>query len=391
MWGKAVRIARIRGFDIKLDASWFLIAALVVWSLATAYFPGPLPDTPAATLVAAAVVATLGLFASLILHEMAHAEVARRFGLKIKGITLFLFGGVAELDTEPASGGSEFWIAMAGPVASLCLALAFWFCAEIAALADAPPLLEAILSYLAAVNLMLALFNLLPAFPMDGGRVLRAWLWSRSGDLLAATRRATGIAGIVAYGLMALGLYAAFAGQMAAGLWPVLIGIFLLATSRSALAEVETRTALRGRRVADLMSRQVVSVAPDQTLSRLIDAVFLGQGRSFAPVVEDGVLLGYVDVQLVRKIDREHWDTTTVDDVLESLGPDNSVDPETPAMDLIARIVASGRRKFLVARGGVLSGVVTLADVLSYLHSFREVQSALMTGTAGSSGIRDDP
>lgn len=376
MWGSAVKVARLRGIDIKLDASWFLIAGLIVWSLATAFFPDQMPGTDTATLIASAVVAMLGLFASLILHELAHAEVAGHFGLPVTGITLFLFGGVAELSAEPASGQSEFWIAIAGPIASFGLALAFWFSAQIAQLLSAPEPVQVVLSYLAVLNLILALFNLVPAFPMDGGRVLRAWLWTRSDNLLEATRRAAGVSAVFAYGFMGLGLYAAFAGTMAAGLWPILIGLFVLATSRAALAQLEAKSALQGRTVADLMTPNPLMAYPAQTLSDLVNRLFLEHGITFAPVVEDGTLLGYVDLQIVRKIDRENWTTTTVDDVIENIDPDNTVAPEMQGLDLMSLIFKTGRRKFVVADRKELIGVITLSDLLAHLSVFREVAAA---------------
>ncbi|WP_372834587.1 site-2 protease family protein [Puniceibacterium confluentis] len=376
MWGNAVKVARLRGIDIKLDASWFLIAGLIVWSLATAYFPDQMPGTDTATLIVSAVIAMLGLFASLVLHELAHAEIAGHFGLRISGITLFLFGGVAELQSEPVSGKSEFWIAIAGPIASFCLALAFWFSALVAELLSVPDPARVVLSYLAVLNLVLFLFNLLPAFPMDGGRVLRAWLWTRSGDLLAATRRAVGVSAAFAYGFMGLGLYAAFTGTVAAGLWPILIGLFVLATSRAALAQLETKSALHGRTVADLMTRNPWTAHPEQTLSVLVNRVFLEHGISFAPVVENGALLGYVDLQIVRKIDRENWTTTTVDDVIESIGPDNTVPSQMAGLDLMSLIFKTGKRKFLVADRHRLIGVITLSDVLAHLSVFREVAAS---------------
>lgn len=375
MWGNAVTISRLRGIDIKLDASWFLIAGLIVWSLATAYFPDQMPGTGTPTLIASALVAMLGLFVSLVLHELAHAEVAGHFGLRISGITLFLFGGVAELQSEPASGQSEFWIAIAGPVASLSLALAVWFSAFTAGLLGAPEPVGVVLSYLAVLNLILALFNLLPAFPMDGGRVLRAWLWARSGDLLGATRHATAVSAAFAYGFMGLGLYSAFTGTMAAGLWPILIGLFVLATSRAALAQLETKSALHGRTVADLMTRAPWTAHPEQTLSDLVNRVFLEHGITFAPVVENGTLLGYVDLQIVRKIDRENWTTTTVDDVIENIGAENTVSPRLQGLDLMSLILKTGKRKFVVAHGTDLIGVITLSDILTHLGVFREVSA----------------
>jgi Zn-dependent protease len=362
-----MRIARVGGFDIKVDASWLLIATLIVWSLSTGFFPAELPSAGPSTFLAMAVVAMLGLFGSLILHELAHSVVARRFGLQISGITLFLFGGVAELKSEPVSGTSEFWIAIAGPAASLCIALAFWIGARLAGLAGLPEPALLVLSYLATLNIVLALFNLLPAFPMDGGRVYRAWLWSRSGNLLTATRRATAVSTAFAYGFIALGLVAAFSGVAASGLWPVLIGLFLLATSRATLAQQETAAALDGRTVADLMTRDPWTAGPDQSLAELVNRVFLEHAISFAPVVESGTLVGYVDLQMVRTIDREHWATATVDDVIESVGADNTVSPEMPGLELITRIMKTGRRKYLVTDAARLVGVITLSDLLAFL------------------------
>tara|TARA_R110002049_G_scaffold188402_2_gene356854 strand:- start:62781 stop:63905 length:1125 start_codon:yes stop_codon:yes gene_type:complete len=373
MWGNSLKIARLQGFDIKVDASWLLIAALIVWSLATAYFPTQMPDAQMPTLLVMAVGAMLGLFASLILHELAHAIIARRFGLQVSGITLFLFGGVAELQSEPLSGKTEFWIAIAGPVASLCVALAFWVCAHLANLLGAPAPLGAVVSYLALLNLVLALFNLLPAFPMDGGRVLRAWMWARSGDLLSATRRAVTISTAFAYGLMALGLYTAFSGAIAGGLWPVLIGLFLLAASRSALVGLETEVALDGRSVANLMTPNPRTVDPDLSLSALVNQVFLKYAISFIPVVENGVLLGYVDTKIVQKIDREHWTTTKVEDVVENSSDDNTVAHDMTAMDLMKQIAKTGRRKFLVVDASGLVGVISLSDMIAVLNVSKDI------------------
>jgi len=372
MWGNAARIARIQGFDIKIDASWLLIATLIVWSLSTAYFPVQLPGASPLTLFAMAVIGMLGLFGSLILHELAHAVVARHFGLLVSGITLFLFGGVAELQSEPASSRSDFWIAIAGPVASLCIALAIWFSAQATGFVGLPDAVQIVLSYLAWINLVLALFNMLPAFPMDGGRVLRAWLWGQSGDLLTATRRTTTVSNIFAYGLVVLGLYSVFGGATAAGLWPALIGLFLLFASRGSLAHLETKTAFQGRQVADLMTRDPWTVHPDQSLSEIVDRVFLEHGVSFSPVVENDVLLGYVDLQMVRKMDREHWATTKVEDVLESIGERNTVPSKMASLDLISMMQKTGQHKFLVTEGRGLVGVITLSDMLALLRVFRE-------------------
>ena len=373
MWGNSLKIARLNGIDITLDPSWFLIAILIIWSLATGYFPAELPEAKPATLLFLATIAMLGLFGSIVLHELAHAFVAGHFGLRVRRITLFLFGGVAELESEPVSANTEFWVAIAGPVASMCIALAFWGSGYIALLFGASDPLRSVLGYLTALNIILALFNMLPAFPMDGGRILRAWLWSRSGDFLAATRQAIKASKALSYAIAILGLLAAFSGAVTLGLWAIFIALFLLAAARSTLANLEKTKAFEGRAVSQLMSRDPWTVSPNLSLSELVNDVFLKHAVSFVPVVEDGALLGYVDTQIVRKIDRENWTTTKVDDVVESCSDANTVDYDMSATALIAKFVSSGRRKFLVVDAQGLAGVVSLSDMVSVLNISKEI------------------
>lgn len=373
MWGNSLKVARLNGIDITLDPSWFLIAILIIWSLATGYFPAELPEAKPATLLFLATIAMLGLFGSIVLHELAHAFVAGHFGLRVRRITLFLFGGVAELESEPVSANTEFWVAIAGPAASMCIALVFWGSGYIALLIGASDPLRSVLGYLAALNIILALFNMLPAFPMDGGRILRAWLWSRSGDFLAATRQAIKASKALSYAIAILGLLAAFSGAVTLGLWAIFIAFFLLAAARSTLANLEKNKAFEGRAVSQLMSRDPWTVSPNLSLSELVNDVFLKHAVSFVPVVEDGALLGYVDTQIVRKIDRENWTTTKVDDVVESCSDANTVDYDMSATELIAKFVSSGRRKFLVVDAQGLAGVVSLSDMISVLNISREI------------------
>jgi Zn-dependent protease/predicted transcriptional regulator len=372
MFQNAVRLFDIMGFEIRVDPSWLLIAALIVWSLATGYFPTEVPGLHTGDYLIVAVTGMLGLFASLVLHELSHALVARHFGLGVGGITLFLFGGVAELDQEPQSARSEFWIAAAGPAMSLVLALAFSLLERAAAGASAA--VVALLSYLAAINLILALFNLLPAFPLDGGRVLRAALWRAKGDLLAATRIASRTGAAFGYLLVALGLAVLFSGQsVIGGLWPILIGLFLAAAARATLAQMLTRRALSGHRVADLMTEAVHVTSPDRTVRALVDEVMLRHGVGFVPVVENGKAIGYVDTGTIRHIDRENWDTTRVEDVFVALTAEMRAEPREPLAALFERISRSGRRKFIVEEGRRFAGVITLSDLVAHIAVLREL------------------
>lgn len=374
MFSNAVRLFDVFGFQIRVDPSWLIIAALIVWSLASGYFPTEVPGLHGGDYLAVAVAAMLGLFASLILHELSHSLVARRFGLGVGGITLFLFGGVAELEQEPQSAVSEFWIAAAGPAMSFALALLFRLLEGAAAMAGASDALLALIGYLATINLVLALFNLLPAFPLDGGRVLRAALWHLRGDLLAATRTASTAGVVFGYLLVALGFAALFSGQsVIGGLWPILIGLFLAAAARGTLQQMLTRRALSGRRVGDLMTRDVHTAGPERTVRDLVDEIMLRHGVGFVPVVEDGHALGYVDTGTVRAIDRENWDTTRVEDVFVALAPDMRAEPREPLEKLFDRISKSGRRKFIVEDGRRFAGVITLSDLVAHIGVLQEL------------------
>ena len=387
VWGRSVRVARLVGFDVNIDASWILIAALVVWSLSRGYFPSVVSDATNVQLLAMSITAALGLFGSLILHELAHSLVARRHGIRITGITLFLFGGVAQMEEEPPDPVTEFRVSVAGPLASFSLAMGFRILASASGFLPWAWAVQPVLFYLAAANLILAVFNLLPAFPLDGGRVYRAVLWRQTGDQLEATRRAARLSAATSYGLIALGVFTLFSGAVAAGIWPIMIGLFLLAASAATYRQLLSRTALRGRRVADLMSEAPWTAEPEQTLQDLVDHVFLRHSVSFAPVVADGRPIGYIDLRLVNGIDRENWKTTTVDDVFEGIAQDAVVDSQSPAPDLLERMTQTGRRKFLVIDDGRLQGVVTLSDFAAYLNVAEQVRprsgTNAQTGSAG--------
>ncbi len=374
MFSNALKLFDVFGFQIRVDPSWLIIAALIVWSLATGYFPERVPDLSRADLFALSIVAMLGLFAGLILHELAHSLVARRFGLGVGGITLFLFGGVAELEQEPESAVSEFWIAIAGPVMSVAIAGVSWLAAGTAAAAGASQGLVALFEYLAAINLILALFNLLPAFPLDGGRVLRAVLWRVKGNVLQATRLASLSGTLFGYAFIALGLFALFSGAgVIGGLWPILIGLFLASAARGTYQQMLMRQSLSGRTVGQLVTSAALTVAPGQTVRDLVDDIMLGHGVGFVPVVEDGRAIGFVDTATVRGVDRENWDTIRVEDIFVPLDNAARAAPGEPLETLLKRITSSGRRKYIVEDQGRFVGVITLSDLIAHLNVLQEL------------------
>jgi Zn-dependent protease/CBS domain-containing protein len=368
MFANSLKLFSLKGFDIKLDLSWFLIASLVTWSLSRQYFPNTFPDQTRGLYLAMALIAMVCFFASLLLHEMAHAIVARRFGVPIKAITLFIFGGVAEMGAEPARPNIEFWVALAGPAMSMFLAFGLWVTASIADLILNAPVLTQILSYLALINLVLAIFNLVPAFPLDGGRVLRAYLWHRSGNILQATETASKSGTVFAYVLMALGVLGLFQGATVSGLWQIMIGIFILTAARASFQDQLARHVFDGKTVRALMQVEPVTVGPEVTLAEFVNRIMLHKGVSFVPVLEDGVLLGHIDGSVLSRIDREHWANTRVGDVFVGLDPTELIAPDLAVQDLMAQIAKTGRRKFLVVDDHQLIGVVSLADLTRYLH-----------------------
>ncbi|MFW5881627.1 MAG: site-2 protease family protein [Roseicyclus sp.] len=370
MFTHSVRLFDIFGFEIRIDASWLVIAALIVWSLSQGYIPSVLPEVEPGTALILAVIAMLGLFGSLVLHELAHSLVARRYGLSVGRITLFLFGGVAELEDEPRSAVSEFWIAVAGPAMSFALAGVFGILSLVAGEGEAGLLV----GYLATINLVLGGFNLIPAFPLDGGRVLRALLWQRSGDVLSATRVASLAGSGLALALMALGLFSVLSGGGLGGVWIGLIGLFVLSASRGAYQQMAMRHGLRGRRVADLMTREAHVAHPAASLRDLAERVMLTRGVSFVPVVEAGRLLGHVDTEALRAVPREEWDARVVADILVPLSAETALAPTASAETALAAMMAGGRRKYLVAEGARLAGVLSLSDLLAQVRVLQELE-----------------
>jgi len=367
MFKNAVTIFRVYGIDIRIDPSWLLIAGLIVWNLSSQYFPQLLLGQSQATYISLSVAAMLGFFASLLLHELAHSVVAISYGLKITGITLFVFGGVAGLESEPKDARSEFWIAIAGPAMSFVLAAFGYFVANVLTNMGGSDPVIALFAYLGLANLVLAIFNMVPAFPMDGGRVLRAFLWYLKSDLEYATRIASRLGGVLGIAFMALGLFSVVSGAGIGGFWLIFIGFFVMGSSRGAYESQKVDRILLGHTVGQVMTRTPITVSLSPTITELVHDVILAQNVGFVPVVNGGDLLGYIDRKVLQRIDRNTWDQVTVGEVLIPLSRENSVPENFMVKDLIERMQTGGQKKFLVVRGRQLLGVISLADIISYI------------------------
>ena len=376
MFKNAITIFRVYGIDIRIDPSWLLIAGLFVWNLSVQYFPQLLPGLSQATYISLGVVAMLGFFGSLLLHELARSVVAIFYGLKITGITLFIFGGVAGMKSEPKDARSEFWIAIAGPAMSFALAGFGYLMANLLVSVGGNDAIVVLLAYLGIANLVLAIFNLVPAFPMDGGRVLRAFLWYLKSDLEYATRIASRLGSALGVGFMALGLLSVLNGAGVGGFWLILIGFFVLGSSRGAYESQVAERILHGHTVDQIMTRAPVTIPPWATLDELVHDVMLGKNVGFVPVVNKTEVLGYIDRKILHGIDRDTWGGLTVGDVYAPLSPDNSVAENFKVMELVERMQTEGQRKFLVVHKRQLLGVISLSDIISYISLEKELGHA---------------
>jgi len=366
---RPIPLFALSGFQVRLDASWFILAVLIVWSLAAGLFPQRLPGLEPAAYWWMGVVGLLGLAASIVLHELAHSLVARRFDMPIRGITLFVFGGLAEMQEEPTSPRGEFLMAVAGPVTSFALAGLLWLSLR----AGLPEAAALVAGYLALVNLALAAFNLAPAYPLDGGRMLRAALWGRTGDILRSTRIASGLGSVFGLVLIVLGVATVVGGDFVGGMWWFLIGLFLRSAAAGAMENATARDALAGRPVADFMRADPISVEADATAAELVsDYVFRHYLKSF-PVTDRGRLVGCVGVEDLRGIDEARRPHLRVRQVMQPCDEERTTAPETDAAAALRQMQRTGRTRLIVVRGGRPTGVVSLRDLLSYLTIARDL------------------
>lgn len=368
MFGSPIELFRLAGIPIRLDRSWFAIAVLVVWSLAAGFFPAAQPGLAPAAYWAMGVAGALGLFGSIVVHELFHAIVARRHRIPMGGITLFIFGGVAEMEAEPETPRAEWRMAIAGPIASVVIAVAAFGAAELVS-ALAPlrgTAVRSVLRYLGAINGVLAAFNLLPAFPLDGGRLLRAALWRRRGDLRWATRVAAAVGRGFGVALMVLGGVRVIFGDLLGGVWSFLLGGFLGRAAAGSYQQLLVRRALHGTPVSRFMTPDPVTVPPETTIEQLVEGYMYKYHRGVLPVAADGRLLGCISSDQVKAVPREEWPGRRVADLMRPCAPENSVAPETDAMDALALMTRTRQPGLLVRRNGHLAGIVALRDLLDF-------------------------
>ncbi|MBN3033289.1 MAG: site-2 protease family protein [Candidatus Saganbacteria bacterium] len=360
---RSFRLATLFNIPVEINYSWFIILGLVIFTLARGYFPLTNPELPEAAHWLLAAAAALLLFASLLAHEFSHALVAVRHDLPIHGITLFVFGGVAHMEKEPSAPGIEFKMAAAGPAMSFLLACLFFALTQISYGLGLPNALLSLLNYLFLINLAVGLFNLIPGYPLDGGRLLRAALWHFLKNLKRATRIASFFGKAFAFALIAYGLLHLLAGSLVAGLWFIFIGLFLQEAAGTSYQQIVLRRALSGVPVGKVMTRSVVTVPAGLTLDRLVDDYFFRFRYTSFPVVEDDALRGLVTLHAVKQVEKKDWPRLTAGEIMLPLDEKLTIGADHDVIDALARMGAAGMSRLLVTDGGKLAGILTQRDI----------------------------
>ena len=357
------RVGRVMGIPIEIAPSWLIIAFLLSSGLALEVFPAWQADLAGYPAWICGVATSLVFFACLLGHELAHAWVAKRFGQSVKRITLFIFGGVAEASQEMRSPREELCIALAGPASSLGFALVFFVLAILAHQLAGPPALGAVLDWLALINTSLAVFNLVPGFPLDGGRVLRAILWARTGDLEWSTRVAATGGEWFGWGLIFLGLTRLFAGSIITGVWLMMIGWMIGQCARGVQLDQGIKKALSGLKVKDLMSTPVMVLGAHTRLQDAIESHFLKRPYGSYPVVDGARVVGILDRAQVRAVSPEQWRVLEAIDVMQPIDGAERLTPDQSAADAMTRFDNVGASRLPVMQNNELVGYLSLNDI----------------------------
>jgi Zn-dependent protease/predicted transcriptional regulator len=374
MFGKGLSLFKLLGFEVKVDVSWLVIAVLVTLTLSRGVFPSMYGEalSPQAYL-GMGIIGAIGLFVSIIFHEFFHSIVARKYGLPMKGITLFIFGGIAEMGDQPQNPKTEFFMAVAGPLSSVFLGFTFHGIKTVLTSVSSPLPIIGVVSYLSFINLVLAGFNLVPAFPLDGGRILRSALWQLKGNIRWATRIASQIGSAFGLFLIFMGVLGIFQGNVIGGVWFFLIGMFIRSASNMSYQQVLLQNVLEGETVQRFMKEGPISVSPSTSVEELVEDYFYKYHFKMFPVTTNGTLSGCITIDDVKDIPKEQRSQKTVEQLLHSCSPDNTISPSADALKALNQMSKSGQDKLLVVRQDRLEGIVTRNDILRFFGTKLEM------------------
>jgi Zn-dependent protease/predicted transcriptional regulator len=374
MFGTSWRVGRIAGIEVRVDSSWVVIALLITYSM---YLRTSVlyPELSGGGAVALGIGATLLFFGSVLVHELAHARVSEARGIRVQDITLFLFGGATRARVDSRGPGDEFLIALVGPLTSGLLAGLFGIVAGLGSDVLSRPLVGTF-GYLAWTNLLLAGFNLVPGFPLDGGRLLRAAIWKATGSLGRATRVASMAGQGVGWLLVAGGVAWLLAGDLAGGIWFAFIGWFLVQAARSSYQELQLQQLLRGVEAEDVMAANLVRIPPEVSLQQAVDDYFMRYDHSGFPVDEQGRTIGLLTLRGVRRVPQELWPTRRVREAMVPLGDQVVVAPDARMDGVLGKLQDGEAGRVLVARDGEVVGIITPSDLTRWLRRWRPLEGS---------------
>ncbi len=363
-------LGKVMNIPIGVDHSWFLIFILLTWMLADSAFPEKYPGMPVWQYWVTGSIASIIFFMSVLIHELGHSYFAMRYKIKVKRITLFIFGGIAEITAEPKKASQEFWIAVAGPVTSFLLALIFYL---ISLATESIKPVYVVFSYLAFINFILAVFNLIPGFPLDGGRVFRAIIWGYTNDFEKATKIAAMVGRFFGFTFILLGAFQIMGGNVIDGMWIAFIGWFLESAALSQLQIHELHKLLAGRTVYDAMSKSYAIVPYDMTIEELMDNQILSRGRRFFIVrMEDGSLGGMLTIHSLSDVPRHQWSITKVEQVMIPFSEIKKVEANYPLLEALKQMDKEGVNQLPVFENGELTGILSREDIITFFRTLHE-------------------
>lgn len=374
MFRNRVNVLTFAGIKIGIDISWLFIAVLLTWTLAVGYFPFEYHDLSLETYWIMGLVGMLGLFVCIVLHEMGHALVAKHYKLPISQITLFIFGGIAEIKKEPPSAKIEFLVAIAGPIVSVVLSVFMYYLTQLGAHFGWPVAIIGVTGYLALINVVIVIFNLIPAFPLDGGRVFRSILWGWKKNLGWATTIATRLGTWFSFFLMFVGCFLFITGNFIGGIWLVILGLFLHYAATASKTQFYVGEALTGEMVLKFMKKDPISVSPNITIKEFIDRYVYESHHHLYPVADEGILLGYISLKEIKLLPLEEWEKTLVTQVMVPVSKLQIVSPQTSAIEALNRMHQIDWPILFVVEENHLVGILKVQDLLKLISLKLELE-----------------
>lgn len=369
---QALRLGKLAGIPVYLDYSWFIIFILLTWSLAANYFPAEFTGWPVPEYWIVGAITAIFLFVSVLLHELGHSLVALRYKISVRRITLLIFGGVAEIESEPPQASAEFWIAIAGPAVSLTLAGLFALLSPV--FSGISPVF-AIAKYLTYINGVLGLFNLIPGFPLDGGRIFRAIIWGATHNFRRATQIAANVGRLIAFLMILFGVWQIIIGNFGGGLWIAFIGWFLESAANAQMQQQRMQDLLMGHTVSQAMTHDYAILPPDTTLKQLMDQYVLNQGRRYFIVKEESETKGLLTLHQIREVPRDQWESTRVSQCMIPVEQMHAVSPDKPLIEAIKLMDKDGFNQLPVFEGSNLMGILSRESLINFLRTLQELDS----------------